>query len=169
MTSIYENLNAVEELLLEVYSREEELKDREQTQQDIDWLKSQKEQILQVGLEKLCMVRQNKLAFIKALKDEETRIKDKRQSEENKLENLENYISQILFMSGEDKKQAGTFTVSFRKSTQVIVDEFNFHDVRFTTIKEVKSIDKMGIKEALKNGEKIDGAYLQENKNLQIK
>ena len=115
MSTIYENLNVIEELLNEIYEKEQD----ENSLKNETWLKEQKEQILQIGLEKLCMVRQNKLAFIKALKDEETRIKDKRQSEEKKLENLENYISQILFMSGEDKKQAGTFTVSFRKNGNI--------------------------------------------------
>lgn len=165
MSTIYENLNAIEELLNEIYEKEQD----ENSLKNETWLKEQKEQILQIGLEKLCMVRQNRLALIKALKDEEERIKTKRQSEEKKLENLESYISQILFMSGENKKQAGTFTVSFRKSTKVILDEFNFHDERFITIEEVKKFDKMAIKEALQNGEQIQGVYLQENKNLNIK
>lgn len=165
MSTIYENLNAIEELLNEIYEKEQD----ENSLKNETWLKEQKEQILQIGLEKLCMVRQNRLALIKALKDEEERIKNKRQSEEKKLENLESYISQILFMSGENKKQAGTFTVSFRKSTKVILDEFNFHDERFITIEEVKKFDKMAIKEALQNGEQIQGVYLQENKNLNIK
>jgi len=165
MSTIYENLNAIEELLNEIYEKEQD----ENSLKNETWLKEQKEQILQIGLEKLCMVRQNRLALIKALKDEEERMKTKRQSEEKKLENLESYISQILFMSGENKKQAGTFTVSFRKSTKVILDEFNFNDERFITIEEVKKFDKMAIKEALQNGEQIQGVYLQENKNLNIK
>jgi len=165
MSTIYENLNAIEELLNEIYEKEQD----ENSLKNETWLKEQKEQILQIGLEKLCMVRQNRLALIKALKDEEEGMKTKRQSEEKKLENLESYISQILFMSGENKKQAGTFTVSFRKSTKVILDEFNFNDERFITIEEVKKFDKMAIKEALQNGEQIQGVYLQENKNLNIK
>ena len=61
---------------------------------------------------------------------------------------------------------AGNFTVSTRKSTQVIVEP-EFYDDRF--IKTTTSVDKAELKKALAAGEQIAGAKLQTNYNLQIK
>ena len=121
-----------------------------------------------MGLESLCKIRANKLAYIEALKNEEKRIKEKRQREEKSLEHLEEYMLLIHKQSGQDKSIAGTFTVNTRKSTSVIIDD-NFNDDRFQTIVEEKKIDKMAIKKALSSGEEVNGAYLQINENLQVR
>lgn len=125
--------------------------------------------VLETGLEKLAKIHANRQAEIKAIKDEEERLKNRRQSLEKKDEWLMNYMKEIFELSGESKALYGTFTFSWRKSTQCVVDESVFQDDRFVVIEEVKKIDKMGIKKALTNGETLPGATLIENQNLQIK
>lgn len=164
MPSIYDNICEVEQLLDTVYDLEtgeiDEDKERE--------LLQLREQIILSGLEKLCNLRGNKAAYIKALKEEEDRINAKRKTEEKKLTSLDDYILLIHQKSGQQKSIAGSWTVSTRKSTQVILDD-DFNNENFQVIKEVKTVDKAAIKEALKNGEDVDGAKLVTNYNLQIK
>lgn len=127
-----------------------------------------KKQVLSEGLETLCKIRINKMAEIDAIKYEEKRLSERRKSLELKLDNFENWIYTLYRQGNNPIQRAGIFTLSTRKSTQVVVDD-DFNNEKFQTIKEVKSIDKMALKEALKNGENIAGAKLVTNYNLQIK
>lgn len=58
--------------------------------------------------------------------------------------------------------------MSFRKSIKTIIDE-TFKDLRFIKEEIIQNIDTVAVKEALKNGEIIEGAHLEEHNNLQIK
>ena len=60
-----------------------------------------------------------------------------------------------------------TIKLSFRKSESVEIDDIDALDDRFKRIKIEP--DKTAIKTALKIGEKVEGARLVENQNLQIK
>ncbi len=135
---------------------------------DQDELNSLRGDILATGLESLCKVRVNMQNENTALKSEENRLKEKRQSIEKQLARLENYILVVHGLSGESKSVAGTFTVGTRLSTQVIVDD-DFNNEDYQEIVETKKIDKMKIKKDLQEGILIDGARLQENKNLSVK
>lgn len=127
-----------------------------------------KDQVIAQGLETLCKVRVNKMAEIDVIKAEEKRLAERRKNLEAKLDNFENWIYAIYQQGESPVQKAGIFTISTRKSTQVVVDD-DFNNENFQTIKEVKTVDKMALKEALKNGENIAGAKLVTNYNLQIK
>ena len=127
-----------------------------------------KEEILALGLETLCKVRANRQAEVDMLKAEEKRLADKRKRLEGQVSNLEEWIYKVYQQGDNPVQKAGTFTLSTRKSTQVVVDD-DFNNEKFQTIKEVKTIDKIALKEALKNGETIAGAKLFTKYNLQIK
>ena len=58
-------------------------------------------------------------------------------------------------------------TLSFRKSVAVVVDDEA--EVPEAYRKTTWTLDKAAIKEALKNGEEVPHACLQENMNLQVK
>lgn len=57
--------------------------------------------------------------------------------------------------------------ISFRKSVSVVIDDEN--EVPETFRKVSWTLDKTAIKEAIKNGENVPHASLQENMNIQIK
>ena len=164
MPSIYDNICEVEQLLDTVYDLEtgeiDEDKERE--------LLQLKEQIILSGLEKLCNLRANKEAYVKALKEEEERINSKRKSEEKKIASLENYILLVHEKSGLTKSIAGTWTISTRKSTQVNILDPDWHDDRFFKKEVVEKLDKVALKEALKT-EQINGVELKTNINLVVK
>lgn len=161
--SIYDDVMTAQQLLDECFDLMTGEINEEQE------LEAQKllDEVLSQGMEKLCKIRANKIAYCESLKNEENRIKEKRKSEENKLEKLESYILAIHRQGGKEKTIAGTFTVGIRKSTSVEVDD-DFHNEDFVTIEEVKKIDKNALKKALKDNV-IEGARLIENINLSIK
>lgn len=164
MPSIYENIQEVNQLLDTAYDLETGEVDEEKERKLVEL----RDRIIHSGLEKLCNLRADKLAYIQALKSEEERIKNKRSAEEKKLESLENYILLIHSQSGLRQSVAGTWTVGTRKSTQVTIVDPQFSDPRFVRRETTEKIDKAALKEALKS-EIIPGAVLKTNINLVVK
>lgn len=70
-------------------------------------------------------------------------------------------------------KTFGDFEVGFtkfgtRKSTTVEVEDVNQLPKEFKVVKITEQADKKAIKEALKNGQEIEGCSIKEHKNLKI-
>lgn len=106
---------------------------------------------------------------VNAIKEEEKNLKARRESKERKIEWLKNYIKQDLIYNGERKFETPKCALSFIKSQSLeIVNEV---EIPKDFIEEVISykIDKNKIKVAIKNGEKVSGAMIVVNQNLQIK
>lgn len=122
--------------------------------------------VLECGIETLCKIRANKQARIESLKSEIARLTDKKKAEEKRIESLEKYIKSLFDKTGVDRLDAGTFSLSYRKSTQVKVDD-DFYNKDYMRVKE--EIDKAKIKADLLAGAEIAGACLVENKNLQVR
>jgi hypothetical protein len=60
--------------------------------------------------------------------------------------------------------------ISFRKSESVEIDNLDLIPNEYKVIPEAKArADKKAIKDAIKNGIDIQGAYIQQNKSLQFK
>lgn len=106
-------------------------------------------------------------ADAKALKEEEQNLADRRRAAEHKAESLKNYLTFVL--NGE-KFKSPRAQVSFRRSQQVYIeDETKFTESHPEYVKVKKEIDRAGVKSALKEGEQIEGACLEEHQNIQIK
>ena len=91
----------------------------------------------------------------------------KEKTAEAKIERLRNYLD---FALAGNKFKTDRVQISYRKSESVILSN-NFIDdcdLRFLIPQEPK-VDKLAVKKALKDGEKIAGAMLQEKQNIQIK
>lgn len=129
------------------------------------------------ALDHLVMERDNKieniLLWIKDLKSDAEQLKkekmafdERKRSAERKCESLTRYVSGVL--SGKRFKTAKV-EASWRKSEVVIYDG----DIENLPEKFKKYADpelkKTELKKALKDGEEIDGARLEQRSNLQIK
>ncbi len=165
MNDIYEDIIETERLLDQCF----DLQTGEVDEAREAELQAKKEALIAEGLEKLCNLRANKIAYISGLDAENKRIAEKTATEKKKLNQLDNFILLIHQKSGKDKSIAGTWTVGTRRSTQVRITDPNFNDPRFFIIKTTEQLDKMSLKEALKNGETIPGAELVTNYNLSVK
>lgn len=117
-------------------------------------------------LEQIALSVKNDAAEEEMYKAEEKNIHDKMIRARNRKERTKAYLKEIL--NGEKIKTAKV-TVSYRKSESVEVDDvFRLPNIYVRT-KTVEEADKTKIKEALKNGEKIDGARLIKNINMSVK
>jgi len=104
---------------------------------------------------------------ISAAKIYEDQIRDYKQKKVRAIEGLKNALKNAVDNFG--KIETEFFTVSLRKSESIdIIDEDQIPD-KFKTIKQTISISKSDIKAAIKKGEVVFGAVLNENTNLQIK
>ncbi|MDB5144213.1 MAG: hypothetical protein JWQ66_2926 [Mucilaginibacter sp.] len=84
---------------------------------------------------------------------------------------LKNRISEAMLHFNMPKIQKNNLTLSFRKSEQLMIDEGAKVPKKFIKISEpVESVDKKALKEAVQSDEvKIEGIFILENQNLQIK
>jgi hypothetical protein len=97
---------------------------------------------------------------------EQDRLLQMKRTIQNTQQRLKDSIADAMHLFGKDSMEFDTLKLSFRKSTQVMIDENANIPNEF--IKVRTEIDKAGIKEALKT-RNIQGCRLQENLNLQVK
>jgi len=95
------------------------------------------------------------------------RISEMKAKANNRIAGIKKYLTP--FIANRGKTQAGTFTLSTRKSEKVIIDDENKIPSLYTVIKQTSTIDKNMIKQVIKNGMVIDGVHLETKDNLQIK
>jgi len=163
--SIYNDVCQIEDAINEILTGDE---NGNVNLDALDNLTGAKTAAIETGLETLCKVRANKQAHITALKAEAARITDKARAEEKKLANLEDYILAVFKLSGAKKITAGTFTVSARTSQSVYVAP-DFNDVEFTRVTTTYAPDKIAIRDALKSGREVPGAYITTKETVAIK
>lgn len=104
------------------------------------------------------------------LKAEEKRIANRRKAAENGLERLKERLVFQLQTSGLKKVSGLTSTVSLRKSESVCVEcaPESLPVGMYIEKKEYK-VDKKAIKEAIKEGQKINGCSIVKNELLIIR
>lgn len=122
-----------------------------------------------------CFIK-NLEADTKALKEEEANLKHRREVAEKKIESLKKYLNGYLMAvypndvdRAKWKFNTPKVVMGFRKSTTVEVPDIDKLDKNFLRVKTEVSADKTAIKDAIKNGKIVDGAFLQDNVNLSIK
>lgn len=108
----------------------------------------------------------NLSAEVKMLKDEESALKERREKKENKIDSLKNYVASIL--NGQNFESARV-VFSFRKSESVGIENVDFLPDKFKISETSVKADKKAIKDAIKNGQEIPGAWIETKQNLQIK
>jgi signal transduction histidine kinase len=115
------------------------------------------------------------VGYMLSLKDDMEQIKSNiqrlseiKKTKERALERMKSYVKSNMEKLDKKKIETSIGNVSLRKTTKVIVDEEKI-DFSFKTRKVVWSVNKTEIKKAIKSGEKVEGAYIEENKSLSIK
>ena len=103
-----------------------------------------------------------------AIREEEKKLADRRQSDEKKAESLTQYVQNVL--NGE-KFNTSRVVVSYRKSEAVIVDDLQLMQETCDEYLKYKDPepDKAKIKAALKDGITVPGCHLEERQNITIK
>ncbi len=107
--------------------------------------------------------------FISGAKAEEAALAERRKAAENRVERLKGFLASAMLTVGRDKVETAKTKISFRKSTQVQIDDEGALPVDFVTTTVTTKPDKTAIKKAIQAGQAVAGAVLVENQNLQIK
>lgn len=102
-----------------------------------------------------------------AIRAEEKALAERRSIKEKKVERLRSYLSYSMECFGDRKLETPRVAIGFRKSQVVEIEDEAL--IPQPWVKYKPSIDKAGIKKALKAGEYVHGAQLVERQNLQIK
>ena len=104
-----------------------------------------------------------------AIKEEETRLKNKRITNENKIKSLSLYLEDFLKNSGLTKIKTELFTVSLQNNPpSVDVYDATLIPAKYL-IEQLPQVDKTLLKEVLKQGEEIPGATLKQTEGLRIR
>ena len=111
----------------------------------------------------------NLTAFVGDVKAEEAALAERRKSAEKRVENLKGLLASSMLTVGCDKVETARTKISFRKSTQVQIDDEASLPPDFVTTTVTTKPDKTAIKSAIQAGQTVSGAALVENQNLQIK
>lgn len=122
-----------------------------------------------------CFVK-NLEAENEALDKEIDNLKKRKKTNDNKIDGLRRYLDGYLAATIiDDNKRAkwkfktAKVILGYRRSSKVEVPDIEKLDKKYVKIKTELSADKTTIKEAIKNGEEVKGAYIKENINLNIK
>jgi len=107
----------------------------------------------------------NLTAEAEAIKAEKEKLAERQKQAETKAESLKKWLASAL--KGE-KFSTARCVVSYKKSVSVQVDE-SILDKKYMKEKVSYAPDKVALKKALQAGENIEGAYLEEKQNIQIK
>lgn len=118
----------------------------------------------------IVMYQQNLASDIAAIKAEEQRLAKRRKTLEKKLEWLKSYLLTNMLLNGYKKLETPHGVISTTKSKSVIIDKDIIpKDERYYSTVIEEKFDKNVLKKLLKEGEKIEGVYIQENINLNVK
>lgn len=95
------------------------------------------------------------------------RLTERKKQLQTIQKNIKQNITDAMIEFGIVEIKGKLLKMNFRTSQSVEVYDIDLLDERFKRYKV--EVDKMAIKEAIKNGEIVEGARLNDNKNLQIK
>ena len=106
---------------------------------------------------------------VTAYKEEEERLKTKRQATENKVKWLKMYLEDNMKLTGKTKFKSGMFNFLIQKNPasvnitdeKIIPEEF--------LIQQPPKVDKTSLKEILKRGIEVPGAELKQTEGLRIR
>lgn len=131
---------------------------------------------LDAKIENIGLYIKNLNAEAEMIKHEEDNLARRRKANEGKIASLTNYLNGYLvacYPNEEDRRKwkfkTPRVVLGYRKSTSVEVPNLEELDKEYLKIKTETSADKVAIKDAIKSGKEVKGAYLKDNINLSVK
>lgn len=127
------------------------------------------EDAIESKAENIAKLIRNLESDVSAYKEEEGRLKTKRQSAENKVKWLKTYLEDNMKLTGKTKFKSGMFNFAIQKNPASvnIVDEKAIPEEFL--IQQPPKVDKTSLKEILKRGIEVPGAELKQTEGLRIR
>lgn len=174
MANLYEISDKLDVLINEAFDIE--TGELYETQEELDKAIDECELDLDTKIENIGCFIKNLEADIDMLKKEEDNLKKRRKSAENKIEGLKKYLNGYLTAvypidadRAKWKFKTPRVVLGYRKSSSVEVPDIEKLDKEFIKIKTEVSADKTSIKNAIKDGQEVKGAFIKENINLNVR
>lgn len=112
----------------------------------------------------------NQESDIESIDREITRLKAMKQSKENSVERLKNYLKMQMENNFVDKIDHPALKIAIRKNPiSVVVDNEESVPDEYKRVKMVTSVDKTAIAEAHKNGMGVNGTHIEQKTRLDIR
>jgi len=115
----------------------------------------------------IAAVDRNMSASIDMLDNEIKRLQKRKKRLQKSLDTLKERLADAMLERGIEKLENDLFTISFRKSERLIIEDERLIPEDYLVTKV--SPDKRKIKNALKDNDVIFGARIEERQNIQIK
>jgi hypothetical protein len=161
--SIYKIQNEFQLIIAEVINNEGEITPELETALTIN-----KEQLQSKAVDYCYVIKQ--LDYdCEQIDNEIARLNKLKKVRSNLTERLKNTVSSAMQLYDVEKIETPLIKLSFRNSESVEITNEQQLDAKFIVTKTVTSPDKKAIKDAIKNGELVEGATISYNKNLQIR
>lgn len=110
------------------------------------------------------------LDALKSAIDAEAKVlAERKKTTQTKIDTLKQYITESMKLRDLTKLETARNKLSFRKSTSVNITDESKISTDYFVEKVERKLDKKTLLADLKKGAEIEGAELQEKKNLQIK
>jgi hypothetical protein len=106
---------------------------------------------------------------VSLISEEIKRLTAIKKAKESAIDRMKDAVLNAMLIYSIEKVSSPMLNISVRRTESIEVPLVELLDARFVTEKIVKSADKIAIKKAIKDGEIIEGAFIQANYNLQIK
>ena len=116
-----------------------------------------------------CMVIKQIDSDIEQIENEVKRLNAMKKVQQNVIDRLKSTLTTAMNIFEVEEIKTPLIKINFRNSESVeITNEAQLNE-KFLVTKTVTTPDKKAIKDAIKNGEFVEGATISYNKNLQIK
>ena len=106
----------------------------------------------------------------KAIKEQEERLYNRRMAIENNVKRMKENLQDAMELTGKVKFRTTLFNYWVQNNpVSVVLDTDDIDSVPSIYVKTVKDFDKTAIKDAIKNGEDISFAHLEQTRGLRIR
>ena len=118
--------------------------------------------------ENIAKILKNNEADIKAFKEEEKRLAERRKALENSNKRLKEYLEENMKLTGKTKFKKGTFSFNIAKNpASVEITNVDIISSDYKVLTEI--LDKKAILQDLKDGKDVQGAILKQGESLRIR
>lgn len=149
---------------LTIYEMDIDDKTKQDTLEGMDW-----EEDFVNKAEGYVKVIKNLEADIPGIDEEIKRLQDRKKSLQNKIGTLKDNLQTAMEVTGNERIKSSLFTIAIQNSKASVKVDEALLPKKYWNKKITVTPDKKVLYELLKEGKKIKGAELQENRSLRIR
>ncbi len=119
-------------------------------------------------IDNVCLFIKSEIDLANDIKERAAEMIERAQQHAKRAEWFKNYLANQMQAVGKTEFESALNQVKFRKSESVDYDESKLAEDWYIT-KTEKRVDKVALKKAIKAGQEVEGAWIVEKQNIQIK